>query len=419
MSVTKLNMINWIFYFQLVIQCFVASILTLNGWTEHYVLMTASKDAILYGSLATQYTMIALPFGMWLGLIFFGYSKNTILFESFLEKRVVGLFDSEDRAAKVVLYSFSLMSVFSVVYVLTKIGSIPLFSVFNNLDATEIAAMRQGASRGFSGNGLIKNVLALMLAPLLAYISYCYWIIDRSRVNSVWFFTMLISSIFILTYDFSKSPLVFFSIGFIFLNVFIKGGVKKKIIIFFSACTISFLVFIYTFLMNVDELTSFNSGILGRIFLGQASGIYMAFNYFPSTFEHIGFSSISQFLSSVFNIEYSERAARLVMFGFNPSGVENGTAGVMNSLFIAEAWANWGWFGVVFSPVYVGLVIQGLYMFFLRSPKNPLLLGAYAFLATKIPITGGVNDFIYNPIFALVFSILLLVYFCTLVLKRV
>ena len=82
--------------------------------------------------------------------------------------------------------------------------------------------------------------------------------------------------------------------------------------------------------MNSNDLGSFNSGILGRLFLGQASGIFMAFNYFPSIFEPIGFTSISKLFSEIFNVEYSERAARMLMFGFNPSGVENATAGVMN-----------------------------------------------------------------------------------------
>ncbi|MFX9684544.1 hypothetical protein ABTP08_21020, partial [Acinetobacter baumannii] len=49
--------------------------------------------------------------------------------------------------------------------------------------------------------------------------------------------------------------------------------------------------------------------------------------------------------------------------------------------------------------------VQLIYSSIIYSNKNPVILGIYAYLTYKLPITGGFNDFLYNP--ALVLSILL------------
>ncbi|EKT4485825.1 hypothetical protein JGK44_000200 [Shewanella algae] len=418
LSLTKLNMISWIFYFQLLLQSYVASVLVLNGWHEHYVLYRATDDALFYGGISVQYTMIALPLGMWFALLLFGYTNNRNNLSRFLNKGVVGSISLKDRDIKLTLYIFSLISILSVVYVLIVSGGGALVSLIKGYSVEQISMLRLQSSRGFSGNVLIKNIFAIMLAPLLAYISYAYWKMTRTKVDFFWFLLMLSFSLLILTYDLSKSPVIYFSIGFVFLNVFINGHVNKRTIYIFFTVVASLLVIMYVFIMNVTDLFTFNSGILGRIFLGQASGTYMAFNYFPATYEHIGFSSFSMAISDFLSIDYSERAARLVMTAFNPKGVEAGSAGVMNSLFVGEAWANWGTIGVLVLPLYAGMMIQFLYMFFIKSKKTPLLLGAYAYIATKLPVTGGANDFVYNPVFLILFFILISAYSVTLFLRK-
>ena len=63
LSLTKLNLVSWIFYFQLIAQSYIASVLVINGLDNHYVINRVSDDAKFYGWLAVQYTMIALPLG--------------------------------------------------------------------------------------------------------------------------------------------------------------------------------------------------------------------------------------------------------------------------------------------------------------------------------------------------------------------
>lgn len=169
---------------------------------------------------------------------------------------------------------------------------------------------------------------------------------------------------------------------------------------------------------NLIRLFYYNQGIVGRLILGQITGLYKMLEYFPQTVDFIGFSSISNLLADVLNFDYSERAARITMVLFNPSGVARGTAGVINSLFVAEAWANWGLLGVLFSPIWVGFVVETIYIIFLKCKKTPLLVGAFTFLSLKWPITGGVNEFIYYPMLLVLFAYLLFFVFSGKFLKE-
>jgi hypothetical protein len=131
----------------------------------------------------------------------------------------------------------------------------------------------------------------------------------------------------------------------------------------------------------------------------------MMFDIFPVHYDFIGFSSLSNFLSNTLNYDYVDRAARIAMYHFNPRGVESGIAGVMNSIYIAEAWANFGLFGVLISPLWVGFLLQSLYIFFLRRPKNPVYLGFFVSFSIGGSVTGGFNDYIYNPGLVMMFML--------------
>ncbi len=100
----------------------------------------------------------------------------------------------------------------------------------------------------------------------------------------------------------------------------------------------------------------------------------------------------------------------------NSKGIENGTAGVVNSLFVAEAWANWGFYGVLISPIIVGMVIQIIFLFFLTHKKTPFMVGLFTYISIKLPVTGGFNDFIYN---AVMFSIIIILFVTYLIAKSV
>lgn len=128
--------------------------------------------------------------------------------------------------------------------------------------------------------------------------------------------------------------------------------------------------------------------------------------------------NFSHLLSEILNLDYSDRSARLIMEYVNPAGIEEGAAGVVNALFIGEAWANWGIVGILLSPIYVGFIIQTLYLFILSSPKTPFFIALFVFYSFNSSITGGINDYIYNIQTMIMIGVILFVYGGSLILKK-
>ena len=83
---------------------------------------------------------------------------------------------------------------------------------------------------------------------------------------------------------------------------------------------------------------------------------------------------------------------------FNPSAVEEGTAGVMNALFVGEAYANWGLIGVAAAPFVVAFPFSLALGLLLRLRKSPASMTLYLalFIFFTGSIQGGFVDYIYN-----------------------
>lgn len=83
---------------------------------------------------------------------------------------------------------------------------------------------------------------------------------------------------------------------------------------------------------------------------------------------------------------------------FSPEKVVGGTAGVMNSLFVGEAYANFGMKGVILSVVYVGILLSIIFIFFMKSKKTPINIVLYITITSMLASAsqGGFVDFVYN-----------------------
>lgn len=399
MQFNRLNMISWVFYFNLVVQSFFAAILVVNKLDNHYMIdKIYYESSRFYGWLAVMYTMVAMPLGMLFANLFFkGKIKDYL--NDYTKKPIVSLTSFKDSYIRLPLYLISIICILSIFYTFYYLSEIPILKVIKgNATALELAGLRADSTRNFSGNVFIRNIFGITLTPILTFIFYCYYKKRKSKKDLVSFLIMFIFSFFILTYNLEKSRFVFFLLGFMFLKILIDGSIRKKVLVYFGSLAMILIVIAYIKIsQNTDVVmlfSNYNSGILGRIFLSQASGTYLMFDYFPRVYDFIGINSLSNVLSDIFDLNKSERAARLVMLQANSRFAES--SGVVNSLFIGEAWANFGVVGVVIAPLYVGAVIQTLFRLLLSFKKTPISLALLAYFSYSSSVTGGINDYFYN-----------------------
>lgn len=385
MNLRGLNMLSWIYYVQFICFSLIGATCAVSGIDNHYIISSIqhNQNTIrLMGWLMVLYSMIVFPLGILLVKKFLPqhcalYSVNNI-----------GMYKYP------LLYFFTFLSITSCIYVLYISHYIGLLNIITGMASAQTGI---NYARNFAGNGYIKNIFAQTLSILLSMAWYIEWKTTRNGVAKLFFHIMIFFAALMATQSFAKSPIINLFISFVMLRIYLFGRLSRKFFVASAVLSCLGIVVMYIKVTRADLstiLNSYNTGVLGRVFFSQIAGLFKALEFFPSEHEFIGFSSISRLIAQWFGTEYIDRSARIVMEIFDPRGVSNGTAGVMNTLFIAEAWANWGMIGALLSPWITGLV-TGVIYYIIVNNRNLMYGAVYGYLSLMIPITGGFNDFIY------------------------
>lgn len=411
LSPVKLNMISWVFYIELIIQYFISSLFVIYEIDDHYLIgKVYDSSSRAAGYWAIMYTMIFFPLGMVMGN-FVWKAKPIILFHEYTKKEIIPFLSERDSFLRLPLYFLTLISILAVSYTFYVMKDIPLLSMFSGNSAVDLAIAREDAGRGFQGNFFIRNVFGITLTPILSYIAYSYYRMTKSRFDFFWFLILFFFSILIVTYNISKAPIVLYFLGFIFFRVLETGKVNKKVLIFGISGVLILLIIFYSFLSTTELnlLFGLRFGIPGRILFSQSAAVYLTFDTFPNYHDFLGISSFSDYVTA-FGIQPSERSSRLLMERYFSSRVEEGTAGVLNTLFIAESYANFGWLGLAIAPTYVGFLIQTMYVFFLKSKKTPIFLGLFTYFSYKGGVSGGFNEYLYNSGLYILLAVIIILF---------
>jgi hypothetical protein len=85
---------------------------------------------------------------------------------------------------------------------------------------------------------------------------------------------------------------------------------------------------------------------------------------------------------------------------------------------VQEAYANFGWGGVVIAPTWVGFVFQSMMNLFIRLPKNDFMVGLQAKMIIGGAVAGGFNDYFYRPSLFIFIVICVLTYFIYLLIPK-
>lgn len=354
---------------------------------DHYVVSRIQdfdiREKVYYSVL---YTMLVLPIGMIFMNLLFKF-KPEKEWNAYRQKKTEYIFSKNDNPIILIISILVLINLLVLFYVIYNIGTLPLLEAFKVQDSSYLSKVRQESSRFFSGNQLVKNLLGIEMSIITSYVSYAYYKINKTNKTKILLILTIIVAIVYQTLDLSKAPILWYILGFVMIKVLIDGKLKKKQIYLLSGVLISVIFISYT-VLGMDTDINLNQGPVGRVFLSQIAPLFHFYMIFPE---------IVPFLQPV--NESGESAARIVMTIVNPSGVEQGLAGVMNTLFIGEAYAHYGMKGILLIPFMVGMIIQGIYIFFIRKMKTPLSITLFVIISLRLQmlITGGFLGYLYNP----------------------
>ncbi|MFY4775097.1 O-antigen polymerase [Metabacillus sp. RGM 3146] len=413
MSLLTPNLISLTFYYSLFLSSFCGALLIVLNIDDHYMIHLLSDDIYRYmGFFIICFIMVFMPLTMFIFSRFFGFQADKE-FRNYIEAPI---YREENPKLLFLLYvGLTLLAVGAVGYTVLKLhGHVPLLELVKG-NRSELGAMRIAASRDFGSSTIIRNIFGVALAPILSMITFVYF---YQRKELRWFILFVITTgaaVFMQVYDLAKGPILFYLIMVVLLLIYlriIKLNLFKLLVL--AGFGVVLLVAMYVVIMGVkdpSQFLSYNRGPLGRLMLSQIAPFYLHLDLFTNRLDLLNGKSLPSSIIGMYGIE-PIRSGRLAMEVFFSSRVKEGTAGVLNTLFAGEAYANFGYTGVLIGTMYIGLYIQTIYMIFIRMPKTPLFLCLFVYFTVNIPRTviGGFADFLWNPLWMAILFIFLAPY---------
>jgi hypothetical protein len=394
LSPRRPNLVAWVFYYELLFLSFIGITLGVMG-TPHYLLDRATDASVRKAFYAVCYVMIAMPTTMVLVQWLLPGGRSRRLIRAYLGRPMQPLQSPRDTAQRFFWIFMTLIAAGATAYTFAIIRELPYLALLGAGDGdSPFVQLRQEAKFGFTGNVYVRNLLSLILAPLTAYVALAYALLRRRLGDVVWATAASLVGIAAVTYSGEKAPLVLFLLGLGLTYGYARGGLSYRELALMGTGAVGLVASLYVATAGSVGL-ALTTGPLGRLMFSQIAPLALHLDTFP---ERVGFlqgASFPQWMVGPFGLEHV-RSARIVMEIYNPTRVAAGEAGVMNTLFLGEAWANFGWVGLLIAPIIVGVVVQSLHYVLLRLPKSPVFVGAMAYITLRIPITGGFVDFLWN-----------------------
>lgn len=399
MSLLRLNTISYVFYFQIITSAFVGSIFLATGAIDYHTYSQPLSEWIKVESwMWVMYSIVIMPIGM----IAFNYLfkiRPLYLFKKFLKYNIKTY--NKEKSDVLVVLSMVICSITIISFIFMKLERVPLFTLIFEGDAKQAAIDRVSVRYDLGWLDYIKNLFGLMMIPIFAYYSYVV-----AQVKKKWYYyfmcAILVSvAILMLTYDTQKAQVAFFILGFLILQTFISKGIPLSYFFLFGILPVILLLVAYQLTTNADPLVLFlnpSSAFYGRVFLTGYFAFPLSMEFFPEVISQpTYYSGFPSFVLTFLDIENTE-SARLVMKQMNPEGVKAGNANLFSGYYLGDAYANYGYLGLLISPIIVGGVVQVVHNYLLLHKKDPLILAFYAFITVKWLLGAGVVSFIYLKI---------------------
>lgn len=395
LSIRKLNLISYTFYL-FILQTYIGTSLVFLGDKQHYTInYILNNDTIPRTFFYVLLTAILFPSVI---IILYKILKIDVR-DSYSEYLKCDTNIDNEKLVFYIVLVFSSFSIILMILLFIKIGYIPLFKMIFTEQGFNFKTARINISNITIIHQYVKNILILSLIPVFSYISFVYAYKTRKIKWVLLFVTLAICSILTKTYNFAKTPVIFYLFTFVIVFVMLNDGIKRYFLYIIIGFLSGLIILFYKVMGYVLEF-SIHTGPISRLIFTQAGTLMYHFDFFPNHFPFLMGRSFSGTMLRILGSDLTPlRSAKLIMAFYGSRSVFEGTAGVMNALFIGEAYANFGSIGVLLSIVYVAILFGIIYYLFTKKlRKTALNVALFGILTGELAsITqGGFFDFIYN-----------------------
>ena len=395
LNIRKLNLISYTYYLFL-LQTYIGTSLIFLGdrghYTLKYVLNESSINKTFYYVLLTA---ILFPLVVIIVYKIFKVDMNNI-YDEYLNTQI---YTDNEKATFYIVLGIAIVCITLMISLFIKIGYIPILKIIFPTEGFNYKTERIRVSQVSIINQYVRNILILSLIPVLSYIAFVYSCMTKSLRWISLFIVLFLASICTKTYNFAKTPVIFYLFTFVIIYIIINNGIKRRYFYTIICSLILVIFFLYKIMGFKLEISLYN-GPIGRVLFTQAGTLIYHFDFFPNSFPYLEGRSFSNTILRILGTNMTSiRSAKIIMAFYGSRSVYDGIAGVMNTLFIGEAYANFGALGVVVSIVYLGILFGLiLWIFTSKFKKTALNVALLGIFTSELANTtqGGFFDFLYN-----------------------
>lgn len=398
-SIFNLNILSvsfWIFF----ILCFFPGVLILIDEIFSFRIFEVNIYGDFYNRLqgwAIQcWLIISLPIGAIAAkiVIFPNRTVKTLMGSNFSLSKIDIGFGFTPLQIYYVLFLYFILYSLQTFLLLTDTN--PLAIALSGGHVVDISVSRAQFSVG-TGYLLFDKLFGNDSVILLSLVAYAMSLKTRELKWKLLFLCMAFFNILIGIIGGSTGTVVFYCSVVFFLRYLLVG----KLIYYFELIIVLLLIIAVFYFFKSEGDQSFGflmSHLFSRIFLDQAKGFYYALQIFPDLNPFLGLSSSAIWFHEMIGETTSPDYGYILMYNYSPEAVAIGYGGHFTSMFITEMWANFGWYGVLLGPLWVGFVLFIVHQFFLRKPLTVISSAYYSHIA--ILGFGYFSDFVrfYYPV---------------------
>lgn len=413
LALGKMNMVSYL-YFLFMLQTFIGISLVMIGFDEHYSFkyLLNREESIRITFIAIMAVSILWPLAMCMFQKVLKINAR-IQYTDYLKREIV---IENQEVSFVVICMVTVVCVGLLALYFAKIGYVPFFKLISAPDDFNYALERIRISKVSVIHPYVTNIIILSMIPLLSYIAFAYAL---SAKKLRWWglsFVLLCMSVVVKTHGFDKAPVIFHLFVHVLIFIYCQGGIRNAIMMVCGACGVVLIQVMYLVTGYNGTFLDLYNGPAGRTLFTQVGTLSYAFDLFPNTFPYLAGRSFAPNLLRLLGEDPSQhlRSAKLVMSYYGSEKVYDGVAGVMNAIFFGEAYANFGFGGILISVFTVALVITLFFAMILKLKKTPFMIAFAAIMTVKLGTAsqGGFTDFVYNIDWIMTIIVFIGGYYC-------
>lgn len=406
LSLKYINPISFALYVELTI-CYIGLLsLILYPGCATGASRLASTNSLTLSFWVFSYSLISLPFTMGsVNKFVFKYKPRLALLNMYS-----GSQNTKDNKYVPFWVLLSFVMTFCVIYFHIKYPS-PWFSVLTGSSFSPAIVRGQISARNMPYidnllNRFLLHEISFLIVPFLIF--FC-----RKKETGIllkgWTYIYIIVAFLAVLHSGGKAPIIFFIFSlFVAFSILKKGSIEIKKLFQVVLVLLVMLVYIFSVAMPVSFVnpSKLFQNIQYRILIGQVEGFPLSLDLFPINGEFLGANGLPTWIIPFIGIQERLEPSRLrALHFFRYDRFSLVAVGVMNTIFLGDAWAYFGFIGMILSPIYVGIVFSVLYWIILKKTPGRWQYALFIYFLSKIKLTGGIMPIIWNPLWGILFAV--------------